>query len=116
MEESTAAALAAAKNLKAGKKIPKPQTKAKTAKTKKPTESRGNVPFAKIAALYNQGKSTAEISDSLGLTKKKTVDGKENKYPYYTVVGALYKLSQGITVNGEIIKIKRGKKTVKKAA
>ena len=97
------AALAKAAELK--KQGKKPSTKA--APKKAATTSRADVPWAKIAKLYNDGKSTKEISDTLDLTRPKTKDGKENKYPYYLVVGYLTKLSHGVKVGDETIKIKR---------
>ena len=78
----------------------------KARKTTRPASV--SVPWEKIAKLYEDGKSTSEISDTLGLTRPKTKDGKENLYPYYLVVGYLTKLSHGVQVNGQIIKIKRG--------
>lgn len=102
----------AAKKQKRATKNGKP----KTATRKPTTGTRSEVPWQKIADLYNAGKSTPEISDALDLTRPKTKDGKENKYPYYLVVGYLTKLSEGVKVDDKTIKIMRGKRTVKKAA
>jgi len=106
MATNPLAAAAAARKSKGSRPVTAKKPGPKRAATA--TRTRGNTPYEKIAAMYEAGKSTAEISDGLGLTKKKTVDGKENPYPYYTVVGALYKLSKGVKVGDKIIKIKRG--------
>lgn len=74
-------------------------------------KEKNGVPWKKIVDLYTAGKSTAEISDTLGLTRKKNQAGKENPYPYYLVVGYLTKLSHGVEVDGEKFKIVRGKRT-----
>lgn len=74
-------------------------------------KEKNGVPWKKIADLYTAGKSTAEISDTLGLTRKKNQAGKENPYPYYLVVGYLTKLSHGVEVDGQKLKIVRGKRT-----
>ena len=96
---------AAAKKARAPRTAKKPNGQKKAATT---TQVRSTVPYKKIAAMYEAGKSTAEISDALELTRNKTRDGKVNKYPHYIVVGALYKLSKGVKVGDETIKIKRG--------
>lgn len=74
-------------------------------------QTRGDVPWAAIKRLYERGKTTAEISDELGLTKNKTSDGKhKNPYPYYLTVGYLTRLSHGVEVDGQKMSIKRGGK------
>lgn len=90
-----------------GGKASKPAVAKKTAK---PRVARSDIPWQKIADLYDAGKTTAEISDKLELTRLKTKDGKKNPYPYYLVVGYLTKLSHGVKVDDKTIKIKRGKK------
>lgn len=113
------AALERVKALKAkknGQPEPEPKSASKkkdvSAKSKKgaTTKSRADVPWSKIVKLYNDGKSTAEISDALDLTRPKTKEGKENPYPYYLVVGYLTKLSHGVEVDGTKYKIVRGSK------
>ena len=102
---NAAAALGTPKKDKPSKKTKKTATPA----TKKTRTARADIPWKKIADLYEAGKSTAEISDTLGLTRKKTKTGKENPYPYYLVVGYLTRLSHGVEVNGQKLKIKRGR-------
>lgn len=105
------------------KKDKKSKSVKKSTKTaKKPAAAaavRSDIPWKAIADLYNDDKSTAEISDTLKLTRLKTQDGKENAYPYYLTVGYLTKLANGVVVDGKTIKIVRGsrkKKAAKKAA
>ena len=114
MSSTGNAALARAAELR---KNPKPKSNGKTATkatARKPRLVKSDIPWSKIAKLYEDGKSTAEISDTLGLTRPKTQDGKENPYPYYLTVGYLTKLSHGVKVGDETIKIKRGSRPAKK--
>lgn len=78
--------------------------------------SRKDIPWQKIADLYNSGMSVGDISDKLGLTRLKTKKGKENPYPYYLTVGYLGKLANGVEVDGKKISIVRGSKNKKRVA
>lgn len=107
----------ALKEKKGGLSAPK-TTSAKKASpaAKKSTAGRTvskDIPWLKIKNLYDAGKSTKEIADTLGLTRPKTKDGKENPYPYYLVVGYLTKLSHGVEVDGKKISITRGNRSKK---
>lgn len=115
LKDKLAAKAAALRNKKTSAPAAKTTktTSAKSAKSNgkaKVAKTRGDIPWGKIKSLYEAGKSTAEISDSLGLTRKKTKDGKkENPYPYYLTVGYLTKLARGVEVDGKKLSIKRGK-------
>jgi hypothetical protein len=111
------AALERAKQLKSAK-FGKSQTtttvkKSAPKKSAPVKSSRSDVPWAKIVKLYNDGKSTKEISDTLGLTRPKNKEGKENPYPYYLVVGYLTKLSHGVDADGQKFSIKRSSRSKK---
>jgi hypothetical protein len=97
----------------------KPKNSAKSRSSSsaaKVTKTRSDVPWQKIADLYNKGMSVSEISDKLNLTRPKTKDGKhENPYPYYLTVGYLTKLSHGVEVEGTKISIVRGAKNKKRS-
>jgi hypothetical protein len=95
----------------------KPKNSAKSKSTSSAvTKTRSDVPWQKIADLYNKGMSVSEISDKLNLTRPKTKDGKhENPYPYYLTVGYLTKLSHGVEVEGRKISIVRGAKNKKRS-
>jgi len=80
------------------------------------SKSRSDIPWQRIADLYNQGMTVAEISDKLKLTREKTRKGKQNPYPYYLTVGYLGKLANGVEVDGKKISIVRGSKNKKRVA
>ena len=105
-----AAALAKAKALREGNKAnsPSKKTAPKKAAAKKsaPRKTKhGDVPYARIAQMYDSGKSAAEISDALGYTEK-------GDWPYQYTYGILKRLRVGVNVNGKSIKVKpkQGKK------
>lgn len=116
------AALERAKQLKAAKSgkvtvgnaadLNKTFGKGKKAATSKkaatPRATKSDVPWQKIADAYNSGLNTKEIAEKFDLVRPKTKDGKENKFPYYLVVGYLTKLSHGVDVDGKHIEITRG--------
>lgn len=100
----------------------KPSTEKKAAKKTAPKKNgaskstRSEIPWQKIADLYNSGMTVGDISDKLDLTRPKTKKGKENPYPYYLTVGYLGKLANGVEVDGKKISIVRGSKNKKRAA
>lgn len=89
---------------------------AKKTTAKKTASARKDIPWQKIADLYNSGLSVGEISDKLGFTREKTKKGKENPYPHYLTVGYLGKLANGVEVDGKKISIVRGSKNKKRVA
>jgi hypothetical protein len=116
-----AAALAKAKQLReqrSGKNTtPKPAAKAAKAESKKkPTKKtkaaengvrkarKTDIPYAKIARMYDEGKSVSEISDHFEFTNEKS------NWPYSYTYGILKSLRKGVEVDGKVIKVqpKRG--------
>lgn len=91
-----------------GQKTAKP-LKAKSVKEKKPKTSTKkprvseHIPYAKVKQLYEAGKDYTEIAKTTGLYHKDAV------YPEHSVANALTRLSKGVTVDGKLLKIKRGK-------
>lgn len=113
------AALERARTLKSGKTEKptmggvKPSVK-KIRKEVAKRQSKSDVPWQKIADAYNSRLNTKEIAEKFDLVRPKTKDGKENKFPYYLVVGYLTKLSHGVDVDGKHIEITRGNKGTRK--
>ena len=104
-------ALAKAKALREGKAAPAAAKKStpakKQAKKSAPKKSRklrhGDIPYAKIAQMYDSGKSAAEISDAMGYTEK-------GDWPYQYTYGILKRLRTGVDVNGKTVKVKPKRK------
>jgi len=93
--------LAAAAAKKGPKKSGPKLVKKKTATATR--VRRTDVPYQKIADLFNDGKGMKEISDKLELTEPK------KKTPYSIVNNALYRLGKtGVKVGDKTVKIKRG--------
>ncbi len=100
MSTTTNPLAAAAKKSKAPHVAKKPGSKRAATATR---VRRTDVPYEKIAKLFNDGKGMKEISDSLELTESK------KKTPYSIVNNALYRLGKfGVKVGDKTIKIKRG--------
>ena len=100
-------ALAKAKKLReqqAGKNQPTTTTTKKTApkadSTKKKSSVRNtDIPYAKVASMYDAGKSVSEISDHFGWTDKKS------NWPYSYTYGILKRLRAGVQIDGKTIKV-----------
>lgn len=75
-----------------------PATK-KSNETKKTTIRKTDIPYAKVASMYDAGKSVSEISDSFGWTDKKS------NWPYSYTYGILKRLRTGVTIDGKTIKV-----------
>jgi hypothetical protein len=103
-------ALAKAAALRAGKKsTPAAAAKKSTAAVKRskgeaaaraPRQSKVDVNWDKIVKMYNDGKSSTEISDAMGFTNKKS------DWPYSYTLGLLKRLRAGVNANGKTYKIK----------
>lgn len=84
----------------------KGKVKPKT-KTAKPSMARVDRPWKAIAGAYNAGATSEELRVKFNLNSSK--DAAEGS-KYSKVANVLTRLSKGVTVNGELIKITRGKK------
>jgi hypothetical protein len=59
-----------------------------------------DINWGKVVKMYNEGKSSTEISDAMGFTNSKS------NWPYSYTLGLLKRLRAGVNVDGKILKIK----------